>query len=508
MGVNAPTDVASDERPDIQGLVASAYRHLPSTAYLFLNFPDAVGARDWLRALHPDVSTAAPWPTGPDGRTQKPPTAVNVALTFAGLRALGLSAAALCTFPPELREGMAHPDRARILGDTEESSPLTWELGGAEDGAGATAREIHALLVLHAGSAEALAAFRDDERRRLALFPGITEIVGSAQEGRRPADNKEPFGFRDGIAQPGIVGIDGSGVATGEFILGYADHYGFAPAGPLVPSAEDAQGLLPADPNPHHAPGEYHDLGRNGSYLVYRKLRQDVAGFWRFAVAEARRDRGHADPLHAVHLAAKLVGRWPTGAPLTLAPERDDRHLADRDDFAYASDAAGLGCPMGSHVRRTNPRDVLPPCGPSEALSISAAHRLIRRGRMFGPPLFDTSLLDEATDAGRLDLLEHIEDDGQPRGVHFVALCASLRRQFEFVQQTWVNNARFGGLTDSKDAVTGDNGRPGATPSVMTIPRRSLRWRTSALPRFVTVRGGAYFFLPGLRALRFLSGRG
>jgi deferrochelatase/peroxidase EfeB len=163
---------------------------------------------------------------------------------------------------------------------------------------------------------------------------------------------------------------------------------------------------------------------------------------------------------------------------------------------------------MGAHVRRANPRDVLPPCDALQAVSISSAHRLLRRGRPFGPPLFDTELLDEARDTARLELLSRLRDDGQPRGVHFVALCANLRRQFEFVQQTWANNARFAGLSDNKDALTGDNDRPGAAPSVMTIPRRPRRWRTSPLPRFVTVRAGAYFFLPGLRALRFLADRG
>lgn len=499
--MSGPSALSPEARADMQGLLASGYGHLPFAAYLFLQVESMEPARAWLRSLVPEVATSAPWRRLPGGGVAKPASALNLAVTFAGLRALGLSPSALCTFPEEFREGIAHPRRAKILGDTEDSAPEAWEFGGPGH------PEIHLLLVLHALSKEALEAFRGDVRARMASSGGVVELPGTAQEGERPSHGKEPFGFTDGIAQPDIEGLPGPGIAAGEFILGYRDQYGFVPPGPVVPAADDSGGLLPADSNPHHPAGRFRDLGMHGSYVVYRKLRQDVAGFWRFAVEEAEKDRGRPDPLHAVLLAAKLVGRWPSGAPMALSPERDNPGLRNRDDFGYAGeDANGLGCPLGAHVRRMHPRDFLPPCGPRESTSISSSHRLLRRGRIFGPPLFDPTVLDGAEDAARLAFLGGLREDGELRGIHFLALGASIRRQFEFVQQTWANNHHFGGLADNKDPLIGDNDRPAGAVSFMTIPRHPVRWRTSALPRFVVVRAGAYFFLPGIRSLRFLAG--
>jgi deferrochelatase/peroxidase EfeB len=214
----------------------------------------------------------------------------------------------------------------------------------------------------------------------------------------------------------------------------------------------------------------------------------------------------HADPGYAVFLASKLVGRWPTGAPLTLAPEGDDPRLADEDRFGYArGDSAGLGCPFGAHIRRVNPRDLVVPCGPAESASISASHRLLRRGRVYGTPLFDQSILDGPLDAVRLEALATLRDDGAARGIHFLAVCASLHRQFEFVQQTWGNNPRFAGLVDNKDPMVGDSGRADASPGFVTVPGPPVRARIGPLPALVRVRGGGYFFLPGLGALRSLA---
>lgn len=486
-------------RGDIQGLITGGYGHLPFSAYLFVHVPARAAGRAWLGALVPQVTTAATWRPAPGQAKTKPACARNVGLTFAGLRALGLSPEALSTFPEEFREGIADEHRSRLLGDTGESAPEGWEMGWPGKG------EIHALLILHAGTAEALAAWRETERARMAAA-GVVEVAATAQEGYRPTNGKEPFGFRDGIAQPRIAGFGGADVAAGEVILGYPDHFGFVPASPLVLAEDDPGGLLPPDANPYHPPGRFRDFGRHGTYLVYRKLQQDVAGFWRFLTAEAQRLRGRADPAYAVRLAAKMVGRWPDGTPLTLSPDRGDPSLGPRDDFLYsARDPEGRGCPLGAHIRRTNPRDALAPCAPAESLSISSSHRLARRGRVFGPPLFAQEILDDPGDPAGLELLGRLTDDGRPRGIHFLAVCGSLRRQFEFVQQTWANNPRFAGLTDNEDPLIGEDGRPGKRPGFMTIPGAPARVRVGPLPRFVTVRGGGYFFLPGLRALRFLA---
>jgi len=273
-----------------------------------------------------------------------------------------------------------------------------------------------------------------------------------------------------------------------------------------VPATEDPNDVLPAPANPYHRDRGLKDLGRHGSYLVYRKLRQDVAGFWSFLRRQSEADKGAADPHHMVRLAAKMVGRWPSGAPLALAPKHDDPSLGNEDRFLYATeDPHGLRCPFGSHLRRSNPRDMIRPSGPDDSLAVSDAHRILRRASAFGGPAFDFSILEDLEDAEKLSALLEIEDDGEPRGIHFFSVNASIKGQFEFVQQTWCNNPRFNALTDNRDPLIGDNGQPDR-PSYMTIPEKPWRYRTAALPRFVTVAGGGYFFLPSLTALKFLAG--
>ena len=484
---------------DVQGFIASGYGHLPCTAYLFVRVNDAAAARRWIGRLAGSITSAVRWPAGADGRRIKPAAAVNVAFTAPGLSACGLPPAAHCTFPPEFLEGVAVPHRSRILGDTEESAPATWELGGPGT------PPVHAVVIIHAATDAALDAQCDAQRRLLAESAGgVAELPGSMQRGHRPANDREPFGFRDGIAQPAVAGLAGSGVPTGEFILGYENHYRSIPPTPVVPAELDPQGILPPLDNPHHAATAMRDFGRNGSYVVYRKLQQDVAGFWRFMKEEAIRVRGEADPAYMIWLAAKFVGRWPSGAPLTLFPDADDPRHGGRDDFLYGQDPAGMACPVGAHVRRANPRDGIRPNPAQQSLSMSEAHRLLRRGRVFGPPLFDPLLLQEIKGGATGNALRELRDDGRARGTHFLCVNASIRSQFEFVQQTWCNNPHFSGLHDNKDPIAGDAARAGEAPSRMTIPGRPTV-RTAALPRFVTVKAAGYFFMPSLTALRFLA---
>jgi hypothetical protein len=193
--------------------------------------------------------------------------------------------------------------------------------------------------------------------------------------------------------------------------------------------------------------------------------------------------------------------------PLAMAPERDDPP-SSRSQRSTTMTSTDLACPLGAHVRRTNPRAVLKPYGIAESLSMSEAHRLLRRGRVFGPPLFDAAALQNPGDSTASQAPIDLADDGVARGIHFFCVNASIRSQFEFVQQTWCNNPRFAGLTVNKDPITGDNGRSGEASSHMEIPRRPHAYRTAALPRFVTVRGGAYLFMPSMTALRFLSAFG
>jgi Dyp-type peroxidase family len=494
--VAAASGRLSDEAlGDVQGFIVSGYGHLPHTAYLLVRVNDAAAARRWIGQLAGSITTARRWAIGSDGRRIKPTSAINVAFTAPGLSGCGLPPAAHCTFAPEFLQGVAVPHRSRILGDTEESAPATWELGGPGN------PPVHAVIIVHAATDAELEAQCDTQRRLLdESAGGVAELPGSMQRGYRPPNEREPFGFRDGIAQPAIAGLAGSGVPTGEFILGYENHYRSIPPTPVVPAELDPHGILPPLDNPHHAATALRDFGRNGSYVVYRKLEQDVAGFWRFMKEEAIRIKGEADPAYMVWLAARFVGRWPSGAPLALFPDTDDPRHGGRDDFRYGHDPDGFACPMGAHVRRTNPRDLIRPNAAQQSLSMSEAHRLLRRGRVFGPPLFDPLLLQ----AAKGDALRELRDDGQPRGTHFLCVNASIRSQFEFVQQTWCNNPHFSGLHDNKDPIAGDAARAGETPSRMTIPGRP-GVRTAALPRFVTVKASAYLFMPSLTALRFLA---
>jgi Dyp-type peroxidase family len=485
---------------DIQGFLTSGYGHLPFATYLFLQIHERREAQMWLERLRSTITSSAPWPRGPDGRKVKPSSAVNLALTAAGLATLGLPPRALCTFPIEFQEDIARPHRSAILGDTGESAPARWELGGS------TNPPVHAVVMIHGASAHEMDRVCQVQRRLVDDTAGaVGEIPAAVQSGYRPETNREPFGFHDGMGQPSIQGITGAGVPTGEFILGYPNHYRIVSPTPVVGADVDRGAMLPPLANPYHANDGLRDLGLNGSYVVYRKLRQDVAGFWQFMKREAVRSKGAEDPAYMVWLASRFVGRWPSGAPIVLSPDADNPRLGDRDDFLYTDDPDGFACPLGAHVRRVHPRDVIKPYENEQSLSMSEAHRLLRRGRVFGPPLFDPGLLDNPTAPDAAKTLTSLRDDGQPRGIHLFCVTASIKSQFEFVQQTWCNNPRFSGLYDNKDPIAGDNGSQDDPPSCMTIPGRPIAIRTAAVPRFVTVSGGAYFFMPSLTALRFLA---
>jgi Dyp-type peroxidase family len=294
-----------------------------------------------------------------------------------------------------------------------------------------------------------------------------------------------------------------SPVNPGEFIFGYENAYQKFPFSPTVPAALDANDVLAAD----ERDGQRRDLGRNGSYLVIRKLEQDVDAFWQFMREHSRAEvDAPVDEGRAQWLASRFMGRWPSGAPVALCPLEDDAKVAADpkrvNDFGFHGDPAGLACPLAAHVRRTNPRDAVSNHSEEESLTLTGRHRLLRRGRSYeergGPAA--------VSGAGTAD------GAGGPvrRGIMFVALNTNIRRQFEFIQHTWVNNPKFAGLYDARDPVVGANHEPQseepASEFGMVIPGRPLRTHLTGIPRFVHTRGGGYFFLPGRRALQFLAG--
>lgn len=488
MAPAAVTPVTLDTA-DMQGLVARAYGHLPVARYLLLGIEDPAGARRWLSELAGAVETAA------SGRSQDP--CVNVAFTWSGLRRLGLPDDALATFPRPLQEGMVTEHRSRILGDTGASAPENWRWGGPQR------PDVHVLLMLFAKGVEELEAAHQERRSRFTAGGALAE-VGDPIEGRLRDDaGTEHFGFADGISQPVIKGWPRatrsvhppaplpppkwSEVNPGEVLLGCSDNYGKPSEGPTVAARSDEAGLPVAS---WTGSGRRH-LGHSGTYLVFRQLAQDVAGFHRFARSEAAA-RGVDTASDPWLFPAKVVGRWPNGAPLALAPERDDQAPPASNDFGYHElDQDGRRCPLGAHVRRSNPRDSSPD-HPNQALTSTKNHRILRRGRPYG-----LALKEPATQPG--------EEAWAERGLLFICLNADVERQFEFNQNTWLNNPFFAGLYGEVDPLVGTQPPGGGRFTVQTDPvRRVVR----GVPDFVTVKGGGYFFLPGIRALRCLAALG
>jgi Dyp-type peroxidase family len=474
------------EREDMQALLTRGHSHHKAACFFLLTFADradgVAAAKRWLGDLinDPDVAMNA--------KREQP--CVHLAFTAEGLRHFGCAESLLAGFSDEFQFGMATEHRQRLLGDTEASSPAHWEWGRAD-------QKLHAVLMLYAADEDELARVRC---RYEAAFNqhGIRAIV---RETTWLANKKEHFGFHDGITTPPIEGIKPEpatklSIKPGEFIFGYQNEYHRYPTSPLIHRALDPLSHLKLDVEGSGMA----DFGRNGSYLVFRQLRQDVFGFWSFVDQAARAIDGTSDKRD--WLAAKMVGRWRSGAPLALSPNRDDLSLENSDDFMFhKNDQLGLRCPIGSHIRRTNPRDSLDPQpGSEESLSLSKLHRLLRRGRTYGDCLAG---MDP-------DAILAQGDDGRDRGLHFICLNANISRQFEFVQSSWSNNPQFGTLYDDVDPLTGERGRFGTSNGApgtanFTIPHEAGRTRIRNIPNFVTVRGGAYFFMPGMSALRYLA---
>jgi Dyp-type peroxidase family len=459
MGTGA---VSTPELHDVQGLVARGYGNLPSARFLLLGIDDGAAARTWLDTVAGTLTTAE---TSPDAQ------AVNIAFTSSGLRKLGIDAATVGLFANEFADGMTAPHRTRALGDIDENAPQHWDWGGPRT------PDVDAVLLLYARDEQALAALEREQAGELGAGLRVLTRLDTSN-----LDGHEPFGFRDGISQPFIDGLSKKGppettLRFGEFVLGYPNEYGRYTDQPLL------------DTHP--------ELGRNGSYLVFRQLRQDVHGFWSFLDEQTKNPDGSSDPERRLRLAAKMVGRWPSGAPLALAPDRDDPALAEANDFAYfEDDRHGTRCPVGAHIRRANPRDSLDPKpGTAKSWAINRRHRILRRGREYG----EEELL-RPDKAVRGDAAIAAE-----RGLHFICLNGNIARQFEFVNDTWLNSPKFAGLYDDADPLVAPSSPHGGT---FTVQSSSVRERVSDVPRFVSVRGGAYFFMPGLAATRHLAGLG
>ena len=446
---------------DLQGNILRAYGNdYDHTSYAFVKLtcpPEQ--ARVWFAGLLDHVTTAEPWKEG------KPLTTLNVAVTASGLAALGVSQKVIDSFSWTFRQTTRQ--RAVDLGDVGVSAPENWEKGlGTGD--------VHVLLTINAQEA-------DDHRRALGLMRAAMKEAGGVeiifhQETSLLKGAREHFGYADGFAQPAVEGANdakapGGGVpekdnrwralAPGEFVLGYPDE----------DSREDPKRKLPPAPSG--------PLGKSGTYMVWRKLEQDVV-LWRKVLADAAKlyHGGDADKL-----AAKVVGRWPDGTPLVTHPDKPDPNFdpaaRGANDFRYSADLDGRRCPLGAHIRRSNPRDAL---GFEGALTFR--HRMIRRGMPYGEPLPDGS-------AG----------DDNERGLVFVSFQASIARQFEAVQMQWLNDGNIFGLGHDKDFLLGD---PAGGEGKMTIHGDPPFFLAPQAP-FVKTKGSEYLFVPGISALAALA---
>ena len=434
---------------DLHEIQATVLRQRPAPyfgTHVLLRLDDARAGRELLRRLTPHIDSATSWWSAANPW-------LFVGISYAGLEALGVPRDSLQSFPEAFRVGMAA--RARQLGDEGANDPKTWDPGF---GTG----EIHVGVSAFADSEEQRRRVLAIAREQYESLSGVS-VLRSQDFGAQPGD-LNPLGYRDGIDQPAVEGsgvepLPGQGrpIKAGEFILGYPGESGV----PLPMPQPDI-------------------LGRNGTYVGFRKYQSRVGAFNRFL-----RANGSTEEEREL-LAAKLVGRWRSGAPLTLAPDVDNPALgADpqrNNDFNYATDTRGWQVPFGSHIRRMNPRDT-----DLARLTDVNLHRLIRRGTTYGRP-YDPNALSEA-------------DDEVPRGAYFLFISAKAMTTIEFLQQEWINDGNFIGTGSERDPIIGLQPE-GAT---FTIPKEPVRRRIHGLETFNVLRGGEYFFMPSLSALRWLG---
>jgi len=443
---------------DIQGNILRGYR-LPFARYIFLNLTGGDKAKAFLAEIIPHVTNSEVW------IDEKPKSTLNIGLSRTALAALDVPLASINSFPPEFLDGMAK--RAKALGDIGDSAPEHWD--------DFWANRVDVWVSINALSAE------DREGKFQVIQKAITHSQGAKIVGTQDTEAliidgapspKEHFGYTDGLAQPDFEGshafntpgdgkIAGKGkwkdLKNGEFLLGYPNE-----------ALEDGELPAPAV------------LAKNGTFMVYRKLEQNVQGFRDYVD-----EWGEKYPGGKEKLMAKFIGRWRDGTPLALSPDKMNPDLAAdhnrNNNFTYGDDPEGLKCPIGAHVRRANPRDELLYHG-----KLPSRRRILRRGMPYGNYTPEGQPVDE-----------------QERGIIFMAINANISRQFEFVQQQWINYGNDFYAGEDKDPVLGNREKPGRF--VIPGDKQNPPFICADMQSFVTLKGGDYFFLPSLTALQMLA---
>ena len=507
---------------DIQGNVIRAYGRFgyPVARYVFFNVRNAARARAFVGAVTQKVTTAVNWGDGP-GQVKQPLWTVNLAFTYQGLKDLEVPRASLMGFAPEFAAGMSA--RRDILGDDGPSAPEHWDPIW-RDNRVTREKDVHIFVSLNArlpnlledayAWLKALAAEYGDAVHLLSGHRGEDGALLDYQDSQVVMENgqptaKEHFGYTDGIGDPAFEGlpedkayVNGRGkqladgtwapLATGEFLLGHID---------------EAKEYPPA-PNPVL-------LSRNGTYMVYRKLHENVASFDAYLEEHGKKFPGGKELL-----AAKFTGRWrDNGAPLVSASDVQSKQKFDekfyaadaktREDmlcnFTYDDDMSGAKCPFSAHIRRINPRASLQmirdPGDTPGSLKISTdafdtpgaltnRRRIIRRGLPYGV------------------VKDRSRNDGN-HGIVIMMLNADIARQFEFVQQEWINYGNDFKAGNDKEILLGNHGTDERFPSKAVIQvdpeSQEVPYFLSKIPRLVETRGGDYFFVPSLTALRLIA---
>lgn len=423
------------------------------------------------------------------------PCFVNIGFSYSGLQRMGLPDHLITQFPPAYREGMAR--RAQFIGDQWGDYPAQWEgFYGSP--------HIHVFLAVnyvpsleHNFDLPPGEWSEEDQERHFKILDDCVASIRNGQ-GEFPGTYclsqeqahviryerriREHFGFVDGISQPRIEdGMPGSAIAgkkasvtskweplaAGEFLLGYLDELDLKNLGDqLVSSVINPLSAPESDP----AKSAYHTLTMNGSFLVYRKLEQDVAAFREYCEGDDE-------------LAAKLVGRQYDGTPLVPGHPQPKQN-----DFDYHNDAEGEQCPFASHVRRVNPRLTLND-GVNEGTSLVDQHRIIRRGMPYGPFIKPGECAESAPQ--------------EPRGLHFFCYNARIDSQFEFIQKNWINNCDFMHMPSPiVDPIVGSRN----PDDLGQFSFNEQRLPVYGLKQYVHVKGGEYFFTPGRKALGLIAG--
>jgi Dyp-type peroxidase family len=464
--------MATLELSEIQAYLIKDYKEMGCSRYYLLQVTDAGAAKKFL-TLVADKITHINSPIHEN--------CLNLGLTSTGMRALGYKEKNMESFSREFREGMVTPHRQRLLGDFDSSDPARWQWGGPSN----------------AQADIILMVFGKDESTTENFYNNITADFQQGiklvhiLEGKPLPKDREHFGFKDGISQPaiigsGITGVNNDNIKPGEFIMGYENEYNIFPDTLLIKDEQGNTGLLKNDV----AGSGMKDMGRNGTYFVLRQLQQNVEGFWKFLNEKAKNEDGSLNYNESTKIAAKMMGRWPGGAPLVKHPDKDPGVDSDDNEFYYEKkDEHGEKCPIASHIRRTNPRDHFEESPPGVSLKLTRRHRIMRRVRSYGEDFIGSA--ENHTPGGEVGLL-------------FGCFNADISRQFEFIQYTWANYPKFKRLYSDPDPFIGVRENSPVEQN-FTIPQPTVNKVITGLQSFVTVKGGAYFFFPSVSAIKYLG---